>query len=63
MERKGQSDRGVRKVESGVDPSTVPVEDANAGDEGIDQVSGDPRSTEEIQDPRRKPSRQDQRGR
>ena len=36
---KGKSDRGGRTEESGVDES-IPVADATAGDEGIDDASG-----------------------
>jgi hypothetical protein len=41
MIRKALADRGVRTVESGVDPSIVPIEDAQFGDEGIDDVRSD----------------------
>jgi len=41
MFRKAIADQGVRTVESGVDPSIVPVEDQAAGDEGIDVVRFD----------------------
>jgi hypothetical protein len=40
MAEKGKSDRGVRTEESGVD-ETIPVTDATAGDEGIDEGPGD----------------------
>jgi hypothetical protein len=36
MIRKALADRGVRTVESGVDPHIIPVEDRQFGDEGID---------------------------
>jgi hypothetical protein len=41
MIRKAVADRGVRTVESGVDPSIVPIEDRQFGDEGIDDVRSD----------------------
>jgi len=41
MIRKAIADQGVRTVESGVDPSIVPIEDRQAGDEGIDVVRFD----------------------
>ena len=41
MIRKALADRGVRTVESGVDPSLVPIEDRQFGDEGIDDDRSD----------------------
>ncbi|HEX7793213.1 MAG TPA: hypothetical protein VF456_02625 [Vicinamibacterales bacterium] len=41
MIRKALADRGVRTVESGVDPRIVPIEDRQFGDEGIDDVRSD----------------------
>jgi hypothetical protein len=41
MIRKALADRGVRTVESGVDPRIVPIEDQQFGDEGIDDVRSD----------------------
>jgi hypothetical protein len=41
MARKALADRGVRTVESGVDPRLIPVEDQQFGDEGIDDVRSD----------------------
>jgi hypothetical protein len=41
MIRKALADRGVRTVESGVDPSIIPIEDRQFGDEGIDDVRPD----------------------
>lgn len=41
MTRKALADRGVRTVESGVDPRIIPVEDQQFGDEGIDDVRSD----------------------
>jgi hypothetical protein len=49
MIRKALADRGVRTVESGVDPSLVPIEDRQFGDEGIDDVRSD--STQEQKQP------------
>ena len=41
MSRKVSRDRGVRTVESEVDPGILPVEDTQFGDEGIDEVRSD----------------------
>ena len=41
MSRKASGDRGVRTVESGVDPGVLPAEDTQSGDEGIDEVRSD----------------------
>jgi hypothetical protein len=41
MIRKALADRGVRTVESGVDPSIILIEDRQFGDEGIDDVRPD----------------------
>ena len=38
MSRKAYPERGIGKVESGIDPDVVPVEDEQSGDEGIDDV-------------------------
>jgi hypothetical protein len=41
MIRKAIAEQGVRTAESGVDPSIVPVDDQQAGDEGVDVVRFD----------------------
>jgi hypothetical protein len=41
MNRMALGDRGVRTVESEVDPGILPVEDKQFGDEGIDEVRSD----------------------
>ena len=41
MSRKASGDRGVRAVESSVDPGSLPAEDTQSGDEGIDEVGSD----------------------
>ena len=41
MSREPYPERGNGKVESGIDPDVVPVEDEQSGDEGIDDVRAD----------------------
>jgi hypothetical protein len=51
MARKAPADRGVRKVESGVDPRIIPVEDERSGDEGIDDVVSENATLQDEKEP------------
>ena len=51
MSSKALADHGVRKVESRVDPGIVPVDDAQSGDEGIDDVRSDSNKLQDEKEP------------